>query len=423
MEMEVCLTQAGIGDCILVRCKDQGAWADILIDSGQNMRVFLDALNRISENGERVDLLVFTHDDNDHIKGACRLAERLYERECPEEKEKKSCAVVPSFYGITEDRMLFNFGGNGVSELLAAKDVQKLSQVLEGRIDFHRLDFVLSDEAPDEAHPYPNMLQLRWSRAKCGTESELIRNLEKEDLSAPESHVELVILTPDKETLASYIESAWKELNAKNTPLTAKPRKPKTAEWGKSIQYRFTHPGKLGDDRKPANNASISFLLLFGGRAALFAGDASPEDMVASGREYLKRTGSSLNFMELAFMKLPHHGSSHNVNREFLMFFRTGHYLVSTVGHAGYGHPGKGALAEIAAVLKPGETAHIYSSYAWWRKEINPAFCEAELREGNWSGGGDLCTIADRGGRERYLQFHKLGVSPLAIGDDITLTR
>lgn len=31
MEMQVCLTQAGIGDCILIRCREHGALANILI--------------------------------------------------------------------------------------------------------------------------------------------------------------------------------------------------------------------------------------------------------------------------------------------------------------------------------------------------------------------------------------------------------
>lgn len=421
MEMQVCLTQAGIGDCILIRCREHGALANILIDSGQNMNVFEAVLRRILDQGERIDLLVFTHDDNDHIKGACRLLERLYETCC--EPEWDARAKKSLFHGIGAERILFNFGGNGTRELLAAKDVKKLSEVLKGGFDFRKLDFVLSDAQPDEEHPYPNMLRLRWGMGKNGTGSEIIRSLTQEDLEAEGSQVELLILTPDKKTLAAYIENAWKELNAGSHPLSSPPQKKKTAEWDKSIQYRFIHPGKLGDDKKPANNASISFLLLFGEHIALFAGDASPDDMVASGREYLKRSKSGEDHIKLAFLKLPHHGSSHNVTREFLTFYRTKHYLVSTSGHAGYGHPGKGTLALIAGVLKPGETAHIYSSYGWWRNEINPGFCRAEQREGNWSPKGDICTLIDEEGGKRYLKFHKLSLSSLPIGKDIQLSR
>lgn len=63
--------------------------------------------------------------------------------------------------------------------------------------------------------------------------------------------------------------------------------------------------------------------------------------MVEAGRNYLRRMGRDENDMKLDLIKLPHHGSSHNLNHEFLQFFRTKRYLISTSGHEGINIRGK----------------------------------------------------------------------------------
>lgn len=409
MGMELWMTRAGIGDCILVRCGEERK-VNILIDSGQGAGALESVLKRIARRREQLDLLVLTHDDNDHVKGACNLLKRLYASERPPQKD---CGIKKLFSDLEEERILFNFGGNGTDALLAAEDVRELSHVLEGELDFHRLGFVLADAGEGTKGAFTDTVQLQWDgSASCG-KSVVKRRPDKTELRAEKEHLELVILSPKKETLLHYIESAWR-IKDQETLLGAGKAKG-AGEWEKSIQYWMKHPMELGGDKKPANNASISFLLFYKNFSALFAGDASPEDMTAAGRNYLRRIGSAENAIRLDFIKLPHHGSSHNVNREFLTFFQTKSYLISTSGHAGYKHPGKGALAEIASVLGPGEKADIYSSYDWWRG--NPAFWEAEMWERNWK--GNRCELRDKSGGIRYLDFHKLETEQMEIGDGI----
>lgn len=409
MGMEIWVAQAGIGDCILVRCGERERKVNILIDSGQSAGAPESVLKRLERLREKLDLLVFTHDDNDHVKGACSLLERLY-------LEKKGIRL-PGYplADLTEDRVLFNFGGNGTKTLLAAKDVRRMAEILREEIDFGKLDFVLADSQS-------NVVRLEWTYREDRIMSRVVRATEDTGAGTETSgHLELVILSPGKETLRRYIESAWKELNEAGTRLACAGKREEPASgWNRSVQYYLDHPLEQVKDTRLANNASISFLLFYQGRCALFAGDASPEDMVEAGRRYLKSRGGTEDYLDVDLIKLPHHGSSHNVNREFLEFFRTSTYLITTSGHAGYRHPGKGALALLASALPPGGRADIYSSYDWWK--TNRAFRAAEQREGNWEEDGNLCRLKNREGGTVSLCFHRLGMAKAETASGIEIS-
>lgn len=415
MSMEIWMTKAGIGDCILVRCGNKEKKVNILIDSGQGATGFDLVLKRIYWNEEQIDLLVLTHDDNDHVKGACDLVERIY---CKKGGNiNKDIPAGRLFSKLTEEQILFNFGGNG-TEALAARDVERLAHVLKEDIDFRKLGFLLSDEVASEETICSNMLQLRWEEKDGVFRSEVIRCPKQADLLTKLEHLELVILSPKKETLMNYIKSAWSELNKKE--LLRAERTKNESEWNKSIQHWLKYPMVVGDDNKKANNASIAFLLFYEGHSMLFSGDASPAEMVDAGKEYLRKSGKGGNYLELDLVKLSHHGSSRNVSQEFLQFFRTKRYLISTSGHVGYKHPGKGTLAEIAKALAPGETAEIYGNYNWWSQ--NDAFWRAEWWEGNWNDEKNCCTLEGTDGSLRYLHFCELNTEQIEVSKGILLS-
>ena len=414
MAIEIWMTTAGIGDCILIRCGRTEKKANILIDSGQGAAAFNSTLRRILWNQEKIDLLILTHDDNDHVKGACNLLEKIYRTDRGISDQDIPAGRI--FSNLTEQQILFNFGGNGSETLLAARDVRKLACVMEKKIDFHKLGFVLADDRITEENPLPNMLQLRWKTVNNELSSGVIRNLKQSDLDTEMEHLEIVILSPKRETLIKYIQSAWENYNREEL-LKRCPNNEKS-EWDESIQYWFANCRQFGNDDKMANNASIAFILIYEGHYMLFSGDASPDQMVGAGRDYLQKIGKSGEALKLDLMKLPHHGSSHNVTQEFLQMFRTKRYLISTSGHERYKHPGKGTLAEIASVLSPGETAEIYGNYNWWRQKS--AFWRAEAREGNWE--GNRCVLKGTDGSLRYLDFYQLNATPITVADGVLLS-
>lgn len=63
------------GDCIHLRFESLDGWHNVIVDSGpaRTAGVFRTLLNQIKAHGEYVDLLCFSHIDDDHIKGAERI--------------------------------------------------------------------------------------------------------------------------------------------------------------------------------------------------------------------------------------------------------------------------------------------------------------------------------------------------------------
>lgn len=326
MAIEIWMTEAGIGDCILIRCGKSEKKVNILIDSGQGKNVFDSVLRRILRNEEKVDLLILTHDDNDHVKGACNLLEKVSRGKSGIENQDIPAGRI--FSNLKEEQIVFNFGGNGTETLLAARDIKKLAVILKEKIDFYELGFVLADDAETDERPFPNVIQLRWEVTDNILKSNVIRNPKLSDLNTEMDHLEIVILSPKKETLAKYIQNAWGKLNREE--LLSGCKIDDENEWEKSIQYWFAHPMRFTVDGKMANNASIAFLMIYDGHYMLFCGDASPDQMVEAGRNYLRRIDREKGFIKLDLIKLPHHGSRHNLSREFLEVFQTKRYLIST---------------------------------------------------------------------------------------------
>lgn len=102
----------------------------------------------------------------------------------------------------------------------------------------------------------------------------------------------------------------------------------------------------FGDDPSIANGSSIAFLLEYEGRSCVLAGDAHPRVLAAS----IRRLAASRNLsgaLRVDAFKLSHHGSMSNMSEELLAAVKSPRWLVSTNG-AVYGHPDR-ETAELVA--------------------------------------------------------------------------
>ncbi len=77
------------------------------------------------------------------------------------------------FSSLTEEQILFNFGGNGA--------------------ETHKLGFVLADDEATDENPFPNILQLRWEVADNILSSQVIRSPKREELETEMEHLEIVV--------------------------------------------------------------------------------------------------------------------------------------------------------------------------------------------------------------------------------------
>ena len=414
MSLEVTMLKAGIGDCILIRCGEKFKKVNILIDTGENIEVAREACSRVKENNEIINMAILTHDDNDHIKGGLNLVKSISEGKSP----------ISCLEHLTEDQLVFNYGKRVKEQLLGVEQVIELAKSCEKLIDFSKLDFVLAD-AKENKIKYPNMIQLKWETEEIEGDiylkSEIVRGLNEEDLHIVKEHLELIILSPTTENLKQYVKKAWQEKKDQDVLLGNKLDKKKSdQEWDKPIQYWMENNMKMGNDSRKANKASVAFLLRYKDMCALFAGDASPKIMVQSAKRYLEKTGlQNVQSLPIDFIKMPHHGSSHNVTEEFLQFFQTNTYLISTQGVLQYKHPGKKTLAEIAKA-QAGEYATVFCNYDWWKS--NTGFNRVEIQNGTWDWKKDVCVLKDDN-RKIQLKFKELQREKVQFKKNIWLGR
>ena len=98
----------------------------------------------------------------------------------------------------------------------------------------------------------------------------------------------------------------------------------------------------FGSDNSPANGSSIAVIAEWEGKRYLLSGDAYAPVMAASLGRMLAQdnlaTGSTLETVNLELFKLPHHGSVSNISAELLALIKCRRYLFSSSGKI-FGHP------------------------------------------------------------------------------------
>jgi beta-lactamase superfamily II metal-dependent hydrolase len=123
-------------------------------------------------------------------------------------------------------------------------------------------------------------------------------------------------------------------------------------------------------DTSEANASTISLLLEYDDRRVLLTGDAHPTVLLAA-LEHL----SSDEPLAVDALQVPHHGSEHNVSSELLEYISSPRYLFSTSG-AVHHHPHAEAVARVLATKRiPAMLSFNYRSAA------SSVWDQSELRE------------------------------------------
>src|SRR5690606_11896502 len=103
---------------------------------------------------------------------------------------------------------------------------------------------------------------------------------------------------------------------------------------------------KFDQDNSVKNGSSISFILTLNEKHFLFLADSYPKNIVTQ----LKTLGYNKDEpLKVEVMKVSHHGSKANTNKELLEIVRTENYIIST-DSSGHNHPNKRTLARILNV-------------------------------------------------------------------------
>lgn len=287
----------------------------MLIDGGPlnafpHLQKRLDAL---PAGDQRVELLVITHVDTDHVEGIIRLL-----------------ALPEAKWPIAPEEIWFN----GWRHLEEARD-------LGGR-EGELVSALIHKRAGE-----------RWNK-RFGGHAVRVQSLPHDRIDL-EGGMTLKMLSPDAEALEDLLKD-WRD-SAEDWEI-----EPGNLEqaWAQLVDESKFHPdseltlgpedltAKLrkllkGKDGSKANGSSIAFIGEFSGKSCMFLGDAHMRVICAS----LKRLGATSNTpLRLNAIKMSHHGSKNNITPEFFELVDAQHYLISTNGDR-FEHPDREAIEAV----------------------------------------------------------------------------
>jgi beta-lactamase superfamily II metal-dependent hydrolase len=285
----------------------------LLIDAGvrKTSAVLRERIAELPKHQRRFDLLVITHVDSDHVGGVPQLL-----------------AGAPP--GLSFDDVWFN----AWRHLPAVPD--RLGPV-EGEIVSAQLD----------ALAWP------WNVAFDG-EAVVVPTRGKLPTRELPGGMKLTLLSPTLDRLVR-LRGEWKKTVREARLDPGRPGKAlsKAARrrgipdlLGERLDVARLAASRFTPDREAANGSTIAFLAEYAGASCLFTGDAHPEVLEASLNRLCKER--RVHRLSVDALKVPHHGSAHNVSSALLALVETGRYLFSTSGSQ-TDHPDPEAVARIVA--------------------------------------------------------------------------
>ncbi|MEI6892923.1 MAG: hypothetical protein V5783_12210 [Pontiella sp.] len=348
--------QANHGDSLLVSWEHEGTVRNLLMDggttatyeSGHKKGDLYKTLTQIKQRGQRIDLLVLSHVDADHVAG-----------------------------------LLKGFENNGLLEELTDK-VWFNSGILIDKA---------FDQPIDETH-YLDFGLCKSNLTSIGQGVRFEIAIEEKGI-----WIEKLIEVPQIYTDLGVKIAILSPTRMKNKKLLKKWKKkaPRSLTSGAKDDYDQSFCALLCDDQfksddSDTNGSSIALLFEFEEKRLLLLGDAHDEVIVDSIKQLKDQNDdlySNENPLTVDYVKLSHHGSQYNTSPEFLDLVKCQNFIVSTDG-LGHGHPDKRTLARIASNC-PDPT--IWFNYQSIYKAINNSLTEADALAIN-------CRVCSREGFE-----------------------
>jgi beta-lactamase superfamily II metal-dependent hydrolase len=311
------LLPAKQGDAIWVKYSKGEMIRRILIDGGP-IKAYPELEKKLKAElkpgNKRVELIVITHVDTDHIEGIIRLL-----------------MDEPDQWLVAPKEIWFN----GWKHIRQAK--------ILGGVEGDYISALINNRAPDKWNKAFNEKPVMVNQAMADTPVVL------------EDGMKITILSPDAEKLRRMeikwkqdvakkklepgdVENAWKLL------LEDRQYQPKPGVLGAPGEIDELLIRQLKIDPSKANGTSIAFLASFEGKSCLFLGDAHA-DIVARSVEKLIPAGQKR--LKVDVVKVSHHGSRANISKKLMNLLDARHYLLSTNGGGGYNHPDDPAIEVI----------------------------------------------------------------------------
>ncbi|HCE3378996.1 TPA: MBL fold metallo-hydrolase [Vibrio parahaemolyticus] len=308
MSVQLTVLKASFGDSIVISGFFDGSNRNILIDGGpgdtfqQGIRPgeLKEHLEKIKSRGEKVDLLIITHEDQDHICGIISAFE-----------EKGYLSELTS-------EVWFNSG-----KLLA----EKLS--IAEQDDKHRI----STSSSSVTSILDGITLERYLKLKNIKHEQIVHSSQKLGNKLTRFGCDFEILSPSIKKLKSR-NRKWEEKYPNS--LTSSSR-------NNTKLSLLMNSKSTASDPSPSNGASIAFNFKYKDKSIMLLGDAHATEVVRG----LKSHGySKNNKIKVDYVKLSHHGSKNNTSKKMLNLIDCDSYIITTDGSR-HGHPDKEVFARI----------------------------------------------------------------------------
>jgi beta-lactamase superfamily II metal-dependent hydrolase len=311
------------GDALWIEYGEGGITRRILIDGGPiaAYEAVEARINRMDEGDRRVELVVISHVDTDHIEGIIRLL-------APKRTEWPIVPIQIWFNGwrhLDESEMLGGLEGDFLSALISRRALDEWNQAFEQKA-------VVADPDKLRAVPLEDGMKL--------TVLSPFPDKLKAMASVWEEDVEPHGFEPGD------LDEAWEHL--------AETSKYHVAEGmlGGDDEFGATLAKQLKPDQSTANGTSIAFLAEFEGKSCLFLADAHADVICESLKKLVPHGAERL---KVDAVKVSHHGSRYNISPELVSLIDAKHFLISTDSSKKQNHPNKEAIDAILewSVQKP----------------------------------------------------------------------
>lgn len=312
--MKIKILKAFNGDAMLISQIDiDGAIRNILIDGGVSQTYLQhknskskreygelkEVIDGIRETDQKIDLLILTHIDDDHIDGILNWF-----------SDDEDAAQLINEVWFNSGRTIaawLNKEENDELEIEVMEDTKLTTSVAQG-IEFGK--FILDKGIWDE------------TVISQGNEFERFG-------------LKFKILSPNIDGLNNLLK-LWKK---KDPDLKTSAKK---HDYDRSLREHIKNDF-FEEDHAAGNGSSIAFILSEGELNYLFLGDAHPTAVIDGLRHFEITSANPIN---CKLVKIAHHGSSGNTNRELLACIRCQDFIISTDGSI-HQHPHKQMVARL----------------------------------------------------------------------------
>lgn len=309
--VDVYLLKAKEGDCLFVRYGNENEMHNILIDGGcaECGHTVERIIKQCDNNNEKIDLVVVTHVDEDHIGG-----------------------LITGFASVNEE--------------ILKRSIQRIAfNTSRGFLQHNKLNGKIrkTEEAVKVIVCEGDGCSIGDAKSLCDiiNEKGLKCKLEDYIVSGTEmiiGNAKLTILSPDEQSLSAFMNK-WEEENNCESAGGCSNEFPEEIYKDLTALKKEKYPGA---DASLSNRASIAFLFEYEDVKILFLGDAAAPIYTKELKKYMKNEKISIDVV-----KMSHHGSSRSISKRFLDSIDAEVFMVSSNGTTLKGQhtvPGKIAI-------------------------------------------------------------------------------